>query len=59
MVNHTCIPIGTTGKQNGGRIENVKVFSIVAIIILIIACINFMNLATARSLRRAKLVYVK
>ncbi|MCF0073361.1 ABC transporter permease [Dyadobacter sp. CY261] len=42
------------GKQNGGRIEYVRMFTIVAIFILIIACINFMNLATARSVKRAK-----
>ena len=47
------------GKQNGGRIEYVKIFSIVAIIILIIACVNFMNLATARSLRRAREIGVR
>jgi ABC-type antimicrobial peptide transport system permease subunit len=43
----------------GGRIEYVRLFSIVAIFILIIACINFMNLATARSARRAKEVGVR
>ena len=47
------------GKQNGGRIENVKIFTIVAIVILFIACINFMNLATARSLRRAREIGVR
>jgi putative ABC transport system permease protein len=47
------------GKQIGGRIEYVKIFSIVAIIILVIACINFMNLATARSLRRAREIGVR
>ena len=47
------------GKQNGGRIEYVKIFSIVAVIILLIACINFMNLATARSLRRAREIGVR
>jgi ABC-type antimicrobial peptide transport system permease subunit len=47
------------GKQNGGRIEYVRIFSIVAIIILIIACINFMNLATARSLKRAREIGVR
>jgi len=47
------------GKQNGGRIEYVKIFSIVGIIILVIACINFMNLATARSLRRAREIGVR
>ncbi|MFT4033645.1 MAG: ABC transporter permease, partial [Siphonobacter sp.] len=36
------------GIQNGGRIEYVRLFSIVAVFILLIACINFMNLATAR-----------
>lgn len=45
--------------QTGGRIEYVRIFSIVAIIILIIACINFMNLATARSLKRAREVGVR
>ena len=43
-----------SGKQSGGRIEYVRVFTIVAIFILVIACINFMNLATARSVKRAK-----
>lgn len=47
------------GQQNGGRIEYVKIFSIVAIFILAIACINFMNLATARSVKRAKEVGVR
>jgi len=47
------------GKQSGGRIVYVKLFSVVSIFILIIACINFMNLATARSTKRAKEVGVK
>ena len=47
------------GQQNGGRIEYVKIFSIVAIFILVIACINFMNLTTARSVKRAKEVGVR
>lgn len=42
------------GVQAGGRIENVNVFTWVAFFILAIACINFMNLATARSARRGK-----
>ena len=47
------------GKQTGGRIEYVRIFSIVAVIILVIACINFMNLATARSLKRAREIGVR
>jgi putative ABC transport system permease protein len=46
-------------KAAGGRIEYVQVFSIVAIFILLIACVNFMNLATARSVKRAKEVGVR
>ncbi|MBC5775560.1 ABC transporter permease [Pontibacter sp. KCTC 32443] len=47
------------GKVGGGRIENVRLFTIVALFILVIACINFMNLATARSAKRAKEVGVR
>jgi putative ABC transport system permease protein len=47
------------GKIAGGRSEYVRLFSIVAIFILIIACINFMNLTTARSARRAKEIGVR
>jgi putative ABC transport system permease protein len=47
------------GKPAGGRIEYVRIFSGVAIFILIIACINFMNLATARSVKRAKEIGVR
>ena len=47
------------GKQNGGRIDYVRIFSVVAVIILLIACINFMNLATARSLKRAREIGVR
>ena len=47
------------GKVVGGRIEYVRIFSIVALFILLIACINFMNLATARSAMRAKEVGVR
>ena len=46
------------GVQDGGSIKYVKLFSIIALIILLIACINFMNLATARSEKRAKEVGV-
>lgn len=44
------------GKE--GLIERVRLFSVVAVFILIIACINFMNLATARSSKRAREVGV-
>ena len=47
------------GNQCGGRIEYVRIFSIVALFILLIACINFMNLSTARSSERAKEVGVR
>jgi predicted permease len=48
------------GKQTGGgQIEYVRLFSIIAWIILFIACINFMNLATARSEKRAREVGVR
>lgn len=47
------------GIQSGGRIEYVQLFSIIAIFILIIACINFMNLSTARASRKAKEVGIK
>jgi putative ABC transport system permease protein len=47
------------GKQVGGRIEYVRTFSTIAVIILLIACINFMNIATAKSEKRAKEVGVR
>ncbi len=47
------------GKQAGGRIEYVRLFSIIAIFIVFIACINFMNLSTARASRRIKEVGMK
>lgn len=48
------------GKATGGgQIEYVKLFSIIAWIILLIACINFMNLSTARSEKRAREVGVR
>ncbi len=42
-----------------GSLSNIYIFSIIGLFILIIACINFMNLATARSLERAKEVGVR
>ena len=47
------------GKNTGGMIEYVRLFSIIGIIILFIACVNFMNLSTARSEKRAKEVGIR
>jgi putative ABC transport system permease protein len=47
------------GKLAGGRIDYVILFSIVAIFILVIACINFMNLSTARAQSRLKEIGIK
>ena len=47
------------GKESGGRIEIVRLFAIIAGLILLIACINFMNLSTARSEKRAKEVGIR
>jgi ABC-type antimicrobial peptide transport system permease subunit len=47
------------GVQSGGRIEYVRLFSIIAIFLLVIACINFMNLSTAKASKRIKEVGIK
>lgn len=47
------------GKAVGGRIEQLRLFSVVALIILIMACINFMNLATAQSATRGREIGVR
>jgi len=47
------------GTASGGRIVYVRLFSLVAVFILLIACINFMNLSTARAAYRAKEVGIK
>ncbi|WP_069660123.1 ABC transporter permease [Arcticibacter eurypsychrophilus] len=49
----------SNGKITGGRIAYVKVFILIAVFILVIACINFMNLMTARSIKRSKEVGVR
>lgn len=47
------------GVQQGGKIEYVKLFSLIGLFVLLIACINFMNLSTAKSQKRAKEVGVR
>jgi len=47
------------GKSVGGKIEQLKIFLLLAFCILLIACVNFMNLSTARSERRAKEVGIR
>ncbi|MEM1258752.1 MAG: ABC transporter permease [Bacteroidota bacterium] len=47
------------GVEVGGLIDTIRLFTIIAIIVLVIACINFMNLSTARSEKRAKEVGVR
>ena len=47
------------GKNSGGFIKYVRMFGILGLIVLLIACINFMNLSTARSEKRAKEVGVR
>ena len=47
------------GKLVDGQIETVRLFAMIAAFILLIACINFMNLSTARSEKRAKEVGIR
>ncbi len=47
------------GVPVGGLIDTLRLFGVIAILILLVACINFMNLSTARSEKRAKEVGVR
>ncbi|SDE14504.1 ABC transporter permease [Niabella drilacis] len=47
------------GIQAGGRIEYVRLFLILALCILVTGCINFMNMSTARSIKRAREVGIR
>ncbi len=42
------------GRQAGGQIRTVRLFMVIGCFILLLACINFMNLSTARGNKRAK-----
>ncbi len=47
------------GKEAGGRIEYVKLFGLIALFILVISCVNFMNLSTAKAATRVKEIGIK
>ncbi len=47
------------GREQGGFLQYVNLFGIIGILVLVIACINFINLTTARSEKRAREVGVR
>ena len=47
------------GQEAGGFVEYVELFSVIGVLVLLIACINFTNLSTARSEKRAREVGVR
>lgn len=59
FADHHLYNIFRDGIQAGGRIQYIRIFTMVAIFLILIASINFMNLATARSVQRAKEIGVR
>ncbi len=47
------------GVQSGGRIDYIILFSAIGLMVLLVACVNFMNLSTAQAFKRLKEVGVK
>ncbi|MFD2573024.1 ABC transporter permease [Spirosoma soli] len=47
------------GKETGGFIDYVRMFTLIGMLVVLIACINFVNLTTARSAKRAKEVGIR